>query len=205
MERPDLAEELGRLAEHDLAVRARLDELGQLHGGYHPEMRAVHRHNGDRLADIVDEVGCWPGFRLVGERGSEAAFLIAQHDIAAPALMRCWRALYAQAVDEADAEPCRLAYLDDRIRYFEGRPQRYGTQLGWNPDGEFGPWPPVDQPERADERRRTLGLPPLADAVAAAATDRRTDRPAAEVLAEHRRAEEFARQVGWRDHDGQAV
>lgn len=203
MERPDLAGELRRLADHDLSVRARLAETGELAGGYHPEMRAVHRRNGDRLAIILDEVGCWPGYRLVGDKGSEAAFLIAQHDIANPALIRRCRELYAVATENADADPRRLAYLDDRIRYLEGRPQRYGTHLGWNRRGEFGPWPPVDEPDRVDERRRRLGLCPLAVAVATAAADRPSNRPIDEVLDDHRKADDFARQAGWRDEDCQ--
>lgn len=202
MERPDLADELTRLADDDLSVRARLAETGELFDGYHPEMRAVHRHNGDRLAVIIDEIGgCWPGSRLVGEEGSEAAFLIAQHDIANPPLLRRCRELYTDAVANTDAEPRRLAYLDDRISYLEGRPQRYGTQLGWNHDGEFGPWPPLDDPDQVDELRAGLGLEPLADHIAEASEDRQPNRPAAEVRAEHDKEDAFARQTGWRDHD----
>ena len=203
VERPDLADELKRLADHDLAVRARLAEAGELVGGYHPEMRDVHRSNGDRLAMIVDEVGRWPGYRLVGEDGSEAAFLIAQHDIANPTLIRRCRELYALAVDNADADPRRLAYLDDRIRYLEGRPQLYGTHLGWDREGKFGPWPPLDEPDRVDERRSRLGLSLLADAIAAAREDRPPHRPVDEVLEDHRKADDFARQAGWRDEDRQ--
>lgn len=201
MERPVLAEELQRLAEEDLAVRQRLLDAGDLFSGYDPEMRVVHRRNGDRLAAILDEVGCWPGHRLVGESGSEAAFLIAQHDIANPELIRRCRALYAAAIDDNDADPRRLAYLEDRIRYFEARPQRYGTHVGWNTDGEFGPWPPVEEPERVDERRGLLGLPPLAEAINAAAEGRPSRRPVDEVLDDHRRADDFAREVGWRGFD----
>lgn len=196
-----MAEELKRLAGEDLAVRQRLAETGELFQGYNDEMRAVHRRNGDRLAAVLAEVECWPGYRLVGQDGSEAAFLIAQHDIANPALMRRCRDLYTAAVDKADADPRRLACLVDRIRMFEGHPQRYGTHFGWNGKGEFGPWPAVDQPERADERRAMLGLPPLADAISAAASARPLQRPVDEVLAEHRQADEFARRAGWRDDD----
>lgn len=199
MERPDLADELERLAAEDLTVRQRLLEAGELFGGYHPEMRVVHRRNGDRLAVVLNEVGCWPGYRLVGEKGSEAAFLIAQHDIANPVLLRRGRDLYAVAIDNADADPARLAYLEDRIRYLEGRPQRYGTHLGWNDEGEFGPWPPVDEPGRVDERRGRLGLSSLAESIGVAQADRPSLRPVDEVLIEHRQADDFARQAGWRD------
>lgn len=198
MLRADLAEELERLAEEDLTVRQRLADTGQLFGGYNPEMRVVHRRNGDRLTAVLDEVGCWPGFRLVGRGGSYAAFLIAQHDIANPPLLRRSRGLYRAAVEVADADPSLLANIEDRIRYFEGQPQIYGTHLGWSETGEFGPWPAVEDPATVDQRRATLGLGPLAAAVDAARADRQPPRSAAEVISEQQAAVSFARQVGWR-------
>jgi hypothetical protein len=201
MRRPDLAAELLAMAEHDRAVRSRLAATGELFAGYHPEMRAVHRRNGDRLAQITAELDGWPGFEAVGREASGAAFMIAQHDIAAPALMRRHLDLLRRAVTAGDAEPTGLAYLDDRIRAFEGRPQHYGTQLGWDDAGSFGVWPALDDPGTVDERRARLGLPSLRDHLAHAIDG----MPAAEHtrsphdLARHRReAEAFAGSVGWR-------
>lgn len=201
VERPELAAELERMAAEDLTVRERLAETGELFKGYHPTMRAIHRRNGDRLAAILDQIDGWPGNRLVGQAGCWAAFLIAQHDIANPALLRRCRDLYAAAVDRADADPVRLAQMEDRIRYFEGRLQWYGTHWGWDEDGRFGPWPPVEEPSTVDERREAVGLPPLAEAISAAREGRPSRRPVDEVLAEHRQGDDFARQVGWRSRD----
>lgn len=199
MEREDLAEELQRLANEDLAVRQRLLDAGELFGGYHPEMRAVHRRNGDRLEMILNQVGSWPGYRLVGKKGSEAAFVIAQHDIANPSLLRRSQKLYAIAVKKSDADPRRLANFEDRICYFEGRFQRYGTHVGWDTTGEFGPWPPVEEPDQVDKLRAKLGLGPLAEAVAEARMGHPLQRPVSEVLADHDKGEAFARLAGWRD------
>ena len=200
--RPDLADELQRLAAEDLAVRQRLLDRGELHGGYHLEMRSIHRRNGDRLSAILDEIGCWPGFRLVGGPGSEAAFLIAQHDIANPILMRRCRDLYEAAADLGDADPRRLAYLEDRIRYLEGRAQRYGTHLGWDETGRFGPWPPIEDPGAVDAERHHLGLPALSESIEAQRPDHALPRPVAEVIDEHRVADAFARDAGWRSSEG---
>jgi hypothetical protein len=52
--------------------------------------------------------------------------------------------------------------LEDRIRVAEGRPQRYGTQFDWDASGEMSPMP-VEEAEHVDERRRAVGLGPLAD------------------------------------------
>ncbi len=199
MDRPDLAEELLRLAAEDLALRHRLAQSGQLFGHYHEAMRAVHRGNGTRLSAILDELGCWPGYRLVGREGSDAAFVIGQHDIGNPSLLRRCRDLYAAAVEEGEADPENLARIEDRICYLEGRPQRFGTHLGWGRTGKFGPWPPVEDPSDVDSRRKAVGLPPLAEAVAAARANRPVQRSVREVLDEHRRADAFAHETGWRD------
>ena len=188
------------MAALDATVRDRLAASGELFNGYNPQMRAVHRRNGERLTVILDELGVWPGFTLVGEDGSEAAFIIGQHDIANPPLIRRCRDLYRAAVATNEAAPARLAALEDRIRYFEGREQAYGTHWGWNRAGQFGPWPPVEDPDNVDERRARVELPPLADALATARRQqsRPLVRPIEEVLSEHDQAERFAIDVGWR-------
>lgn len=61
------------MANEDRAVRARLAATGELFDGYHPEMRAVHPRNGDRLAQITTELAGWPGFTVVGRDGAGAA------------------------------------------------------------------------------------------------------------------------------------
>ncbi len=53
--------------------------------------------------------------------------LIVQHAISAPAFMKRCYALICEKTH--DVSPQNLAYLYDRICYFEGRPQKYGTQF----------------------------------------------------------------------------
>jgi len=188
------------MAGEDRTVRARLAATGELFDGYHPQMRAVHRRNGDGLAQITAELVGWPGFAAVGRDGSGAAFTIAQHDIAAPALMRQNLELLRRAVAEGDAESTGLAYLEDRIRAFEGRVQCYGTQLGWDDAGTFRVWPAVEDASTVDERRAQLGLPPLQEHLSRAVEGMpiRERTRSAEDLERHRReAEAFARSVGW--------
>lgn len=200
MRRPDIAGQLLAMAGEDRTVRARLAATGELFDGYHPQMRAVHRRNGDGLAQITAELAGWPGLAAVGPDGSGAAFMIAQHDIAAPALMRQNLELLRRAVAEGDAEPTGLAYLEDRIRGFEGRLQCYGTQLGWDDAGTFGVWPAVEDFSTVDERRAKLGLSPLQDHLARAVEGmptRERSRSLADVERHRREAEAFARSVGW--------
>jgi Family of unknown function (DUF6624) len=184
------------------ADRAKRDELlrrGDLFEGYHPEMERVHADNAAHLAELLDRHG-WPGTALAGEDGAEAAWLVAMHGIGLPFFQRRCRLLLQRAVERGEAPPSHVAYLGDRIRFNERRPQLYGTQLDWDERDELSPWP-IEAPESVDARRTQVGLPPLADAVrdaraGAAAEGARPPKPYGERQAEIRA---WAHRVGWMD------
>lgn len=182
------------MREHDLAVRARLAADGSLFEGYHPEMEAVHRRNAARLDAIIDEFG-WPGSSLVGDRGAEAAWLIAQHAIGEPAFQRRCLALLQEAVRTEEVPPWQAAYLEDRIRVFEGRKQVYGTQIDSGPAGEPVPFP-IEDPDRVDERRSAAGLDPLAERMAR--IDRVLPMDANQRARWQRNYDAWLRRTGWR-------
>ena len=188
-----LAAELIALRDHDLALREELARDGSLFDGYHPRMEAVHRANAARLREIVAAHG-WPGTPLVGAFGAQAAWLIAQHAIGEPAFMRECRDQLALAVAAGAAPAWQLAYLEDRIRVFEGKPQRYGTQLREGADGRPEPCP-IDEPERVEFLRAEAGLPPLAEVLAKAQPDppMSPEQKAAKAAAEL----EWRKRVGW--------
>lgn len=189
-----LRDELIAMKEHDLAVRARLAAEGSLFEGYHPEMEAVHRRNAARLSRIMDDVG-WPGSSLVGGDGAEAAWLIAQHAIGEPGFQRrCLESIHA-AVEAAEVPAWHAAYLEDRIRVFEGRKQLYGTQFDSGPGGEPVPCP-IEDPDRVDERRQAVGLESLARRMETA--DRVPPMDEAERARWQRNYEAWLRRAGWR-------
>lgn len=152
----DLFEDLERMVDEDNRVRAELAAAGELSGGYHPRMEAVHRDNARRLKEIIAEHG-WPGRSLVGDEGATYAWLILQHAISDPEFQRHGLELLKAAVARGDAPASHVAYLEDRIRTFEGRPQLFGTQFGFDAFGELTPLP-IEDPEHVNERRRALGL-----------------------------------------------
>jgi len=122
----EIAKELIDMAHHDLQVRDKLLKEGKLSAGYNPEMESVHKKNAARLNEIINAIG-YPTRLIVGEEASNAAWLIVQHAISEPALMKkCYKLLSAS---DGEVNPQNLAYLHDRICYFEGRPQKYGTQF----------------------------------------------------------------------------
>ncbi len=114
----------------------------------------------DRMWDILDDLEQWPGRRRVGDDGAEAAWFLVQRGDAD--LQRRALGYLEVAVDWEDASPAHYAFLVDRIRMREGRPQIYGSQFVRSADGDsLEPWP-VEDLDRVDERRARVGLAPLA-------------------------------------------
>lgn len=192
-DRPDaLRAELLAMAAEDLRVRSELEAEGTLYDGYHPRMEAVHARNAARLGEILDVHG-WPGRALVGDDGAEAAWLIVQHAVGMPALQRRCVALLWAAAERGEAPAWQAAYLEDRVRRFEGRPQRWGTQIEIDDAGRAAP-PELEEPDTVDERRAALGLEPLAERLAAFGT---VPVPRDRARFEREYAA-WLRRVGWR-------
>ncbi len=188
----ELRSELLAMAADDNRVREELLAEGSLHEGYHPRMEAIHTRNAARLTALLNDHG-WPIPSLVGQDGAEAAWLIAQHAIGAPAFQRRCLRLLQEASASGDVPAWQPAMLEDRIRMFEGRPQIYGTQLEPDREGRLRPYP-IEDPEHVEERRRSVGLEPLRERLA---REKQVPVP--------REPERFAREyeawlhrVGWR-------
>lgn len=196
---PDLREELLGLARQDGAVRAQLVVDGALFGGYNNLMAVVHRRNASRLVSIVEDHG-WPGRSLVGEDGADAAWLVLKHAIAAPDLQRRLLPVVELAAAAGEVPPWHPATLADGICFYEGRPQVYGSMFHWDEQGELTPWP-IEDPAGVDERRRAVGLPPLANQIVSVrmAAEAEGEHAPADPAASRREADEWARSVGWRD------
>ncbi len=148
------------LQQRDLALRAELQTDGTLFEGYHPRMEAVHRDNAKQLRELIEGFG-WPNERLAGHDGAEAAWLIAQHSISEPEFMRRCRNLLEKEATSDSVPFWQYAYLDDRIRVSEGKPQRFGTQFELTPDGPV--LCEIEDPQFLDQRRQEAGLELIAE------------------------------------------
>jgi Family of unknown function (DUF6624) len=125
------------------------------------EAARIEVANTDRLRAIIAEHR-WPGRVLVGDEGAEAAWLIAQHADRQLDFQREALALLERAVHDGDAPASHLAYLTDRVRMNEGRPQLFGTQVADITNRVASPWP-IEDEEHVDQRRANAGLESLAD------------------------------------------
>jgi hypothetical protein len=160
-----LAAELGRMAAEDQSIRtppANPTEFVRIMSvAERMEAARIDVANSDRLRAIIAEHG-WPGRALVGDEGAEAAWLIAQHADHQLDFQREALGLLERAVHCGDAPASHLAYLTDRVRMNEGRPQLFGTQVGDITNGVASPWP-IEDEEHVDQRRASAGLESLAD------------------------------------------
>ena len=176
----------------DEQMRAELAAEGSLFEGYHPRIEAVHKANAKALRSVILEHG-WPNEAKVGPDGAEAAWLIAQHAIGEPDFMRRCRTLLDQESALGHVPRWQFAYIDDRIRVFEGRPQRFGTQIDLRPQGPR--IHALEDPSQVDLRRKELGLPALAVVLARAMSD---PLPTPEEYAARQAAGcQWRRKVGW--------
>ncbi|GAA1383377.1 hypothetical protein GCM10009639_03600 [Kitasatospora putterlickiae] len=125
--------------------------------------RLTARH-ADRLSEIMDAHG-WPTAQLVGDDAARAAWLIAQHADRQLDVQRRALRLMERAVANGAASPRDHAFLRDRTLVNEGRKQICGTQIAGVKDGSPIPWP-CEDPERMDERREEVGIPPFAEYIA---------------------------------------
>lgn len=123
-------------------------------------MAATDSANTAWLKEWVARWG-WPTAEQVGQEAVQAAFLIVQHAVHDTAFMRMMLPSIHAAHRRGDLDGGAVAMLTDRIEVKAGRPQRYGTQLSL----QDGRWvlDPIADSGGVDERRRAMGLPPLAE------------------------------------------
>jgi hypothetical protein len=155
-----LRRELLQMGRLDQEVREGFSAERVQDTAYIGRMMRVDSAHTTRMREILRMHG-WPVISLVGEDAAAAAFLLVQHT-ADNDLQRAALALM-EAAPGGEVSLPDLAMLSDRVRVRQGLPQRYGSQFSlvdgrWIAD-------PIDDLARLDERRASMGLPPMADYV----------------------------------------
>lgn len=193
----NIAQKIIALQEADLELRNRLIQNGKISEGYNKEMEELHNKNAKILSNFIDEIG-YPTIDKVGKEASEAAWLLIQHAIGQPEVMRKCEALLKIAVLENKANPINLAYLSDRIAVFEGKMQFYGTQFDWDENGELSP-NPIDDLLLVNQRRKSIGLNTLEEQIKVIRQQVQNENQTPPIDLEKRQKEihEWKRKVGW--------
>ncbi|MBT0812883.1 hypothetical protein KIH41_16470 [Litoribacter ruber] len=197
MELPDISAKLIGLKKADLKLREKLVKSGKLFQGYNEEMRSLHKINGDILMEIISEIG-YPTIEKVGEEANEATWLVIQHAIDQPQLILLCEKLLKTAVEEGQAEPIHLAFLTDRIAVLQNKPQLFGTQFDWGPNGELHP-NHYDDLILVNERRKAIGLNTLEEQtdIIRKRAAQENQIPPDNIEARKNEMEKWKREVGW--------
>lgn len=165
--KPELRAELAEMMAKDQAPRQRMmqsipqDELEKLG----EELRAIDTANRQRLKQIIADNG-FPTVTMVGHDGATAVFLIIQHADADPDWQASMLPVMEEQSKKGEVSKSDVAYLTDRVRRAQGKPQLYGTQIYQEADANGTmQWvaPVVEDPEHIDQRRMEMGLEPWAE------------------------------------------
>jgi hypothetical protein len=152
----DLLEQLLRRRDADQTARSAL--VNGTAAGHQVALARIQEVDDDNAVWLRHVLGTWnwPGRSLVGDEGSHAAWLLAQHADRDPELQQLCFKLLDNAVENGEASPVDLAFLTDRLLLAKGESQIYGTQISVN-DGQFVA-SRLSDPETVDERRESVGL-----------------------------------------------
>lgn len=151
---PELRKELLEMQRVDQEYRSTFHDPKKL-----AAMGDVDGRNTARMKEIIDRFG-FPTRTMVGREGAGAAWLLVQHADADPKFQRrCLDMMSKLPPDEYSRS--NLAYLTDRVRVAEGKPQLYGTQFH-TVDGKLVPRP-IEDEANLDRRRKEVGLQSMAE------------------------------------------
>jgi hypothetical protein len=158
---------LDTVLKEDQQTRKGIMELIQKHGMESDtvkkrldQMRYYDSINLIKVQKILDRYG-WVGFDQVGRIGAMTVFLVIQHSPLP--VQQKYLPMMREAVKNKQAVAANLALLEDRVALGEGRKQIYGSQIGTDKKTNKNFVEPIEDPDQVDERRKAVGLGPLAD------------------------------------------
>lgn len=146
---PEIADKILQMVKVDQEMRVRMNDNPK---AYMPD---IDTRNTDQLRKIVEEIG-WPTFSKVGEAASGSAWLLVQHadnDVAFQE--KCLKLM--KKAPKRGIQIQNIAYLEDRVRINQGRPQLYGTQFELIGDNDCQP-KNLEDSDNVEERRKSMGL-----------------------------------------------
>lgn len=111
-----------------------------------------------KVSKIINKYG-WLGPQDIGMDGSQALFLVIQH--ADLKTQKQFYAIVKKAEQEGKTLSSNLAILEDRIAMREGRNQLYGSQGFKDKTTNKNYIYPILDPDKLDERRKSMGMPPM--------------------------------------------
>ncbi|RYE16782.1 MAG: hypothetical protein EOP45_16860 [Sphingobacteriaceae bacterium] len=112
------------------------------------------------LSNILNKYG-YPGYDLVGKKGSNEFWLMVQHCDKVPAFQQQVLDAMQKELPKQNADPRNFAYLTDRVRLNTGKKQVYGTQLKYNTSLCQAIPRDLTDSLNVNHRRKEVGLEPV--------------------------------------------
>ena len=122
------------------------------------EMHRVDKINQEQICQILDSRGL-VGKDKVGNAVGVFWTVIQHADVET---QKKYLPLFIEGAKRGDITQEGVAMLEDRINMFEGKPQRYGSQIVEDEQGRPMVYQLLDA-SRVDEWRQAMGMEPLAD------------------------------------------
>jgi hypothetical protein len=148
-----------RLDRLDGAIRVPWSAGGMTDQALESRLNTITEAGITWLTEIVRDHG-WPGRTMVGVPAAVAASRLVQHATGHLEFRRQCLELMREAAEAGELPWRQVAYLIDKLRLAENRPQLYGTQLE-RVDGMLVP-STIEGEADIDQRRAELGMEPLA-------------------------------------------
>ncbi|MBG6063667.1 hypothetical protein IWX83_003483 [Flavobacterium sp. CG_9.1] len=157
-----LADELSKMAEVDqiAAYIPQGDYKKMTNEQWNSFKDSVFTTHQKRVKQVFDNFG-FPGYDLVGEKGSSDFWLIVQHSDHVPEFQLEVLKKMKKEVDKGNANSRTYGLLVDRVKLNTGQAQIYGTQLAYNMEiCQAYPRNLADS-INVNKRRKEIGLEPL--------------------------------------------
>ncbi len=119
-------------------------------------MQYVDSINHVEICNILETRG-WVGKDIVGD-ACQVFWLVIQHTSVES--QQKYLPLFREAVERGEMQASAVAMMEDRVAVFEGKPQKYGSQVQRGEDGKYTPFELLDA-TKVDEWRAEVGMQPL--------------------------------------------
>lgn len=162
-----LMRSLDTIYTKDQEYRSMIDSVETKYGIQSPEKIALFKKmvrndslNLLQVRKMISSYG-WLGDDIVGEQGNTTVWLVVQHADLKTQLK--YLPLLRRSVKKGKSKPYHLALMEDRVLVYQGKKQIYGSQ--YQEDKITGKVSicPIQDEHFVDERRKSVGLPPLED------------------------------------------
>lgn len=145
--------------EISIAVR-KLEKRSSVTSALWRAKTLISERNQQELAALLQSKG-WPRIGNVGREAAMAAYLVVQHSNAS--MQRQYLPDVKKMCAENELPWLRYALMYDRMCTNEKIPQRYGTHTMYNEKTGKEELYLLEDPVNVDERRKEIGLEPLAE------------------------------------------